>query len=257
MADKATEAWKRIYRNAIPDSAISQVQNLLLDSTYSLIQSIQPILQNALEPVFKQLAETVTTYHRVQNSYKCTPTMINSVCFDATRDWTQFWQSASVVAEELQNILDEIGWCPSDDLTNSINHTIQEVVSFQKETNAEIPFEIPSDKPLTKDYIRQNIWSILGILLGLLQILLFFMPNEDQQMIIEQNKQIIKQNDEQLQLDRERNELLQKLCDTVQAIDDETGILREQLDSLVEQDDNLEQTLDSPSSDDATDSEQQ
>lgn len=257
MADKATEMWERIYRNAIHDSVITQVQSLLLDSTYSLIQSIQPVLQAPLEPIFKQLAEAISTYRRLQNSYVYTPTRIDSVCFDATQDWTQFWQSAAIVAEELEDILDEKGWYPSDDLTDSINCTIQEVVSFQKETNVEVPLEIPTDKPLTKDYIKQNIWSILGLLLGFIQILFFFMPNQDLQAIIEQNQQIIEQNDKQLQLARERNKLLQQLCDTVQAIDDETGILGEQLEPLVEQDNDLIQTANSPSSDDAADSEQQ
>lgn len=153
--------------------------------------------------------------------------------------------------------IDILEWMPSASLIQSINATLQSIIEYQEHAESEIDLDIPTDKPLTSEYIKNNILSILGLLLGLIQILLFFMPNEDLQTIIEQNQQIIEQNDEQLQLDRERNELLQQLCDTVQAIDDETGILGEQLDSLVEQDDDLEQTLDSPSSDDATDSEQQ
>lgn len=153
--------------------------------------------------------------------------------------------------------VDILEWMPSASLIQSINATLQSIIEYQEHAESEIDFDIPTDKPLTSEYIKNNILSILGLLFGLIQILLFFMPNEDLQTIIEQNQQIIEQNDEQLQLDRERNELLQQLCNTVQTIDDETGILREQLDSLVEQNDDLEQTLDSPSSDDTADSKQQ
>lgn len=153
--------------------------------------------------------------------------------------------------------VDILEWVPSESLIHSINATLQSIIEYQEHAESEINLDIPTDKPLTSEYIKTNIWSILSVLLGLIQILLFFMPNEDLQTIIEQNQQIIKQNDEQLQLDRERNELLQQLCDTVQAIDDETGILSEQLDSLVEQDNEPIQTLDSPSNDDTSDRKQQ
>lgn len=225
-------------------------------------EQIQLLATRTLLPTSLSLIQE--RFSRISQIHENTMTAANlatRMSTDQINDILRDYYRATAILSELkasQSIpVDVLEWVPSESLIHSINATLQSVIEYQEHAESEIDLDIPTDKPLTSEYIKTNIWSILGVLLGLIQILLFFMPNKDLQTIIEQNQQIIEQNDEQLQLDRERNELLQKLCDTVQAIDDETGILGEQFDPLVEQDDDLEQTLDSPSSDNTTDGEQQ
>lgn len=257
MAEKATEAWKRIHNNAFPDGLIAQIQRI-----HDLNHAGCTTFDSSIHDL--SLVARAALNQGIYDVSRAAASAIQIPLLNSQEDWKQFSQSIVTLAEEFQDIITEINWEPSDELTDSINCALQEAASFQNETNAEIPSELSARKSLPKDYIKTNIWNILGILLNIISILLYFAPNpiegttlNNQQSIIIRNQQIIEQNNEQLQLDRERNELLQKLCDTVQAIDDETNLLGEQPDSLVEQDNEPIQTVDSPSSDDAADSKQQ
>ena len=247
---------KRNYkfdRGLPPDGAVALMQKLQ--------EQMQPLVDSANIPA--SLLEIQERFSRMsqihENALKVSnlaSQVLTNRIYDTMISNLQTINDLSGIVATRSIPVDILEWVPSASLIQSINATLQSIIEYQEHAESEIDLDIPTDKPLTSEYIKNNILSILGLLLGLIQILLFFMPNEDLQTIIEQNQQIIEQNDEQLQLDRERNELLQQLCDTVQAIDDETGILSEQLDSLVEQDDDLEQTMDSPSNDDTSDSKQ-
>lgn len=241
-------------RGLPPDGAVALMQKLQ--------EKIQPLVGSANIPasllaIQERFSRMSQIHENAMNVSNLASQVLTNHIYDAMTANLQTINDLSGIASTQSIPVDIFEWVPSESLIHSINATLQSVIEYQEHAESEIDLDIPTDKPLTSEYIKTNIWSILGVLLGLIQILLFFMPNKDLQTIIEQNQQIIEQNDEQLQLDRERNELLQKLCDTVQAIDDETGILGEQFDPLVEQDDDLEQTLDSPSSDNTTDGEQQ
>lgn len=241
-------------RGLPPDGAVALMQKLQ-EQMQSLVDSANisaPLL--AIQEQFSRMSQIHENALKVSS---LASQMLTTRIYDTMAANLQTINDLSGIVATRSIPVDILEWVPSESLIQSINATLQSIIEYQEHAESEIDLDIPTDKPLTSEYIKTNIWNILGVLFGLISILLYFKPNKDLQTIIEQNQQIIEQNDEQLQLDRERNDLLQQLCDTIQAIDDETGILGEQLDSLVEQDDNLEQTLDSPSSDDATDSEQQ
>lgn len=247
MSDKATEVWKRIHNNIFSDGLIAQIQRLHDVSHSALYSSVYDLGFVAHAAQYQD----IYTLSRVASSALQIPIL------NREEYWEQFSQSIITLTEELQDIISEINWEPSNELTNSINCTIQDTVSFQKETKSEITLGIPTDKPLTKNYIRQNIWNILGILLSIISILLYFAPNPNEEVMIDNQHTMIEQNNEQLELDRKRNELLQQLCDTVQAINEETDIAGDQTDTLIEQPNDLTQAADSPSGDDTANGEQQ
>lgn len=237
-----------------PDGAVALMQKLQ-EQMQPLVDSANiPASLLAIQERFSRMSQIHENAMKVSNL--ASQVLTNRIYDTMTSNLQTINDLSGIVATQSIPV-DVLEWVPSESLIHSINATLQSVIEYQEHAESEIDLDIPTDKPLTSQYIKNNILSILGLLFNLISILLYFMPNKDLQTIIIQNQQIIEQNDEQLQLDRERNELLQQLCDTVQAIDDETGILGEQLDPLVEQDDDLEQTLDSPSSDDTTDGEQQ
>lgn len=263
MAEKATEIWQRIHDRASNEGLISQAQRM---QAYIDRLQIHENLQNSLITLSNGLLEYVA--NTAIESQRATAELAASALQDSilhnARIHEQLSQSIYALVDSLKSLLIEIDWEPSDELADSVNATLQEAAAFQESAKAEIPLDLPTDKPLTKEYIRTNIWNILSVLLGLIQILLFFVPDSDQQtiienqrVIIEQNQKIIEQNEEQLHLDKERNHLLQSILNTLQAVDDETGIFGDQSDSLVEQETNLAQTPDSPRSDDTTDRQQQ
>nr|WP_300185921.1 hypothetical protein [uncultured Agathobaculum sp.] len=241
-------------RGLPPDGAVALMQKLQ-EQMQPLVHSANiPASLLAIQERFSRMSQIHENALKVSNL--ASQVLTNRIYDTITANLQTINDLSGIVATQSIPV-DIFDWVPSESLIHSINVTLQSVIEYQEHAESEIDLDIPTDKPLTSEYIKNNILSILGLLFSLISILLYFMPNKDLQTIIEQNQQIIEQNNEQLQLDRERNELLQQLCDTVQAIDDETGILGEQLDSLLEQDDDLEQTMDSPSSDDAADSEQQ
>ena len=241
-------------RRLPPDGAVALMQKLQ-EQMQPLVHSANiPASLLAIQERFSRISQIHENAMKVSNL--ASQVLTNRIYDTMTANLQAINDLSGIVATQSIPV-DVLKWVPSESLIHSINATLQSVIEYQQHAESEIDLDIPADKPLTSEYIKTNIWSILSVLLGLIQILLFFMPNKDLQTIIEQNQQIIEQNDEQLQLDRERNELLQQLCDTVQAIDDETGILREQLDSLVEQNNDLEQTADSSGSDDAAHRKQQ
>lgn len=241
-------------RGLPPDGAVALMQKLQ-EQMQPLVHSANiPASLLAIQERFSRMSQIHENALKVSNL--ASQVLTNRIYDTITANLQTINALSGIVATQSIPV-DIFDWIPSESLIHSINVTLQSVIEYQEHAESEIDLDIPTDKPLTSEYIKNNILSILGLLFSLISILLYFMPNKDLQTIIEQNQQIIEQNNEQLQLDRERNELLQQLCDTVQAIDDETGILGEPLDSLLEQDDDLEQTMDSPSSDDAADSEQQ
>ncbi len=241
-------------RGLPPDGAVALMQKLQ-EQMQPLVDSANiPASLLAIQERFSRMSQIHENAMKVSNL--ASQVLTNRIYDTMTANLQTINDLSGIVATQSIPV-DVLEWVPSESLIHSINATLQSVIEYQEHAESEIDLDIPTDKPLTSEYIKNNILSILGLLFSLISILLYFMPNKDLQTIIKQNQQIIEQNNEQLQLDRERNELLQQLCDTVQAIDDETGILGEQLDPLVEQDDDLEQTLDSPSSDDTADGEQQ
>lgn len=263
MAEKATEIWQRIY-NQMPAESLS-IQAQRMQACLDRLQ-IHENLQNSLMAFSNKALEFASS--AVLECQRTTVEFAASALQDSilhnARVHEQLSQSICALIDSLKSPLVETDWAPSDELADSVNATLQEAAAFQENAKAGIPLDLPTDKPLTKEYIRTNIWNILSVLLNLISILLLFVPDSDQQtiienqqVIIEQNQKIIEQNEDPLQLDKERNHLLQSILDTLQAVDDETGIFGDQSDSLVEQDSNLAQPSDSPCSDDTTNSQQQ
>lgn len=255
----------------LPDGLISAMKTLQdAQLPYSSLFEASKELQKSLE-IYTTLSQQITGAISLLKTDAVTQGLQYAQLIQSLQkldDTVHRWEH-----EQTQN--EPTSWEPSDTLVQSIDVSMKKAAEFPLQTEQTNLQNTSISEPITKSYVKEHMLEIVSLLLAIISFLYTYIQDQqsseqtqemihNQEIIISQNAEIIEsrqtiiaQNQRKLDLEEERNNLLEALVVTLQAVNDESDIFGDQTDTVIEESDDLAQAVNSPSSDNTANREQQ